>query len=1489
LTDEKPKNKKTMSLLLKLTIALLIVVTLLAGVRLTLKSDWLLSYVRELAVEQANSQLNGELAIDRIQGDLLFGFTVYGVYLRDDENRQIAAIDSASVQYTIPSLITQPYRLDMLSVSGFDGNFVQGKDSVWNVQRILPQSDTTDTEPSDPLYWEVNRILLERSNLMVESDLLLPDGFLELENVNLQAAAEVFPDRWYASVDELDLRIREGRFPSPIDVSMQAVAMDEQVTLESLIINTGRTLLESNAQLLNRQTLAGNVAVTPLSAKDIEAYLDEYPLQRDLNIGISFQGDFENFETSITLDAGPGGTVAMRSQTDISDPYRLKELNIELNEFSGRELLGDSTLPNLDYARLNGTGGVNLMEPETAEWQGSLELSNISMASYSLDEANFDYSLNDGVADLSGELRKETESIRLSANASGVFSDLPEWNGEFSTKNMNLATWFNDPVLESDLSFTLSADGSGMQQSDLQSQINLVVEEGRFGEQPISEITFNGQVSSNEISGQWSGRINESVARANATINNWAGNPTYVFDLTLDELNLADITGLESLPTYINGRLQGEGRSFDIENLALTATANFDTTIINGQPIDTLRSDIRVENEVLYVENSVLKSPIADAQLSLRQHITDYTNLENRLNFSAELKDLYPFAPLLGVEQLLMRGGLEGRLARNGSRELEFNGNLSLEEVQVDTVFSSEEIIGSITVLLLDEPQIKSNLEMVGPVVYGQGIQDFTTSGTALITENDTYGSIGFQLLNAEEGRITHAGQYNYNSDRFQLVTDTLEFETPSRMLSLRESFNILYQDGSLSVDSLRVQTEDEYAFLELWAPHIDSLSQNAGLNAQNLNIGVLQRTLMGGEMVDGFLSAYVQLNSSPDSLALTSTGLLSSIRFENGEMDSLRFSGNIKQEWLDLSLEGWHNDTELLKGSARVPFLPGDPLTFDDQFFDREIEGRFRVNQTEADYWLAFMPGELVEETSGDITFQGEMTGKAGVPEFEGELKFRNGRLSGVPVDSVSIDMLYDHEEATFGFDGTLTSRRERVLDFSSSIPFKLDLRKAEVVFPSGDDSLQVDLQTRNLNLAVVNDFVDRTMVRQIAGRINGDLVVSGTLDNLQPDGSLELTNGSMRVIPAGIRLENIGGELAFSPNEVAIRQFSMSSGPGRIRGSGTIEIENLQPGNIDISIRGSQFQAANTQDYNAIIDLNSNFSGTIEEPNLQGDLTFLNGFVFLQNFGERAVEDVSLEGEEEAESADFYENMDIDVNVEFTRDFFIRNRQYLDLEIELDGQVDLLKEPAGDLQMFGQLEGVRGYARPLGKNFELETATVTFSGQVENPELNVRTVYEPPQVRTDVRIFYIIEGTAQDPDFRFDSEPQMELQDIFSYTVFGKPFYELDSWEQAVAGSGGGTSATDVALDVLLDRVELLASQRLGIDVVQIDNSRTSSDSNTSILTGWYLNRKTFFALVNEISNNPKTLFILEYLLRENLELIITQGDDSRQGVDLRWKLDY
>src|SRR5690625_5666901 len=76
--------------------------------------------------------------------------------------------------------------------------------------------------------------------------------------------------------------------------------------------------------------------------------------------------------------------------------------------------------------------------------------------------------------------------------------------------------------------------------------------------------------------------------------------------------------------------------------------------------------------------------------------------------------------------------------------------------------------------------------------------------------------------------------------------------------------------------------------------------------------------------------------------------------------------------------------------------------------------------------------------------------------------------------------------------------------------------------------------------------------------------------------------------------------------------------------------------------------------------------------------------------------------------------------------------------MEFVLGGEVDLVKERQEEMQLFGAIEATSGYARPLGKNFELDDAVVTFYGPIENPELNIHTLYEPPQA-AGVRIYYI------------------------------------------------------------------------------------------------------------------------------------------------------
>ena len=131
------------------------------------------------------------------------------------------------------------------------------------------------------------------------------------------------------------------------------------------------------------------------------------------------------------------------------------------------------------------------------------------------------------------------------------------------------------------------------------------------------------------------------------------------------------------------------------------------------------------------------------------------------------------------------------------------------------------------------------------------------------------------------------------------------------------------------------------------------------------------------------------------------------------------------------------------------------------------------------------------------------------------------------------------------------------------------------------------------------------------------------------------------------------------------------------------------------------------------------------------------------------------------------------------------------------------------------------------------------------------------------------------------------MEQSDVICFALFNKPCYSLESW-QTVFAEDNDVESFQALSDVLLDEVETLATRELGVDVVQIDNS--GQNGRTAITTGWYLNERTFFSIINELtSSTPKTLFVLEYILNESWDLIITQGEDSRQGIDVRYQFDY
>lgn len=1469
-------------------IAAVLLLILLIGGRFVLKSDWLFNKVRGIAMEQTNQQLNGTLSIGSMQGDLLNGFSVRDIAVRDSSSSEIAHIDSVNVAYDFFSVIFSPHTIESINIFGSDVLVEQYADSSWNVLNLIPESEQPVQE-SEPLYWQVENLTLSGTNVEVRSDQYLPDDHLFLDDLHADVSAGMLESGITANLRELDFSIRDGRLPESVDVYLAGAADGNRYTLDSIVINTGRSMLRGSAQYEEGGELEQQLEVSPLSWQDLAEYTAEAPIKQNLQIELGADGTLDNLQ--LTLDASGEGLQQLQVQATLSlqETMALKQASITAEGFDAPLITGLENTPIIQSLNFQGEGNIPFSSFDQSNWKGSLEVSNAGYQKYAVDQLNTNYNLQNGDAELDGSLNYQNETITIAAEIDSLFGNQPGWEIHLNSPQFDPGLWLQEETYAGNLDVNIDAMGSGFDMENISGSADIMVSGQEIYDQPFSRLSFSGSFDPKRVHGQLTGQLQESQANVDFTIFDWQSLPEYEFDLEMSRLNLAELNGLDELPTFLNGSVEGHGTSFDPEEMTMMATANFDSSVVNGEQIEELNTDLRIENKFLIVEDGTLESSIADASFSLDHHIFDLTNSANRLNFEASLKDLQPLAPLFEVETLRSEGSISGNLARNTEGMLEFNGDLNLENVEVDTLFSAEEISGRLVSYVLDDPEFDLNVELSEPSVYQKSVQDMQVYIFAKRRDAQTDGNIQLTIINGNDSSLQHQGRFTIDSTRTKVTTNQLAFKTQLRELNLEAPFDIMYSNSTLQVDSLTMSTDQGDAYLQFYAPRIDSLNQQVSLNAQNLNVGVLQQTIIKESYFDGYLNGSISFHNTPDSLQASVVGNLTELRYSSGEMDSLHVNLDLKNEWLNASLESWHEGNQLAEGSFRVPYLPGDPLTFDDRFFERDVEGEFRINESQLTYWLSFLPEGVPEETSGTVLMETSLGGIAGNPDLEGELTVTDGVFSGIRVDTVGMDISYLHDNENMELNGSVVKDRRQILDFSADLPFLVDLKRAEIDVPNGDDEIFVDVKTNNFDLALFNSYVDRELVRGIAGRLVGDVTLSGAMDNLQAEGSMQLEKGSMRIIPAGITLTDVSSAVNFQRETVELQRFSANSGSGRLRASGSVQMQSLELTQMDIELSANRFRLLNTNDYRANINLNASLGGTASEPTLTGNLTFLNGFYFLQDFGESSVESVELDSEEEEEvSNSFYDSLDMEVTIGFDREFFIRNRQYLDMEIEMGGEVNLVKEPSQEMQMFGSLEGLDGYARPLGKEFDLEEALVSFYGPMNNPELQIRTRYTPPQ-SAGVQIFYIIEGTLEEPEFRFDSQPQLELQDIISYTLFGRPFYELESWEQVVAGSSNSPSAADYALEVVLDRVELLASQRLGIDVVQIDNSQSGSN-NTVIKTGWYINQSTFFAILNEIDGtNPKTLFTLEIMLQENLELIITQGDDTRQGIDLQWKKDY
>jgi translocation and assembly module TamB len=211
-----------------------------------------------------------------------------------------------------------------------------------------------------------------------------------------------------------------------------------------------------------------------------------------------------------------------------------------------------------------------------------------------------------------------------------------------------------------------------------------------------------------------------------------------------------------------------------------------------------------------------------------------------------------------------------------------------------------------------------------------------------------------------------------------------------------------------------------------------------------------------------------------------------------------------------------------------------------------------------------------------------------------------------------------------------------------------------------------------------------------------------------------------------------------------------------------------------------------------------------------------------------------------------------------------------------------------SGRFELTGEAVLRQGRAEALGRRFEIRRSKLTWSSDpVNNPRLDLRATHE--NFREQVKVKVAITGTARRPRLELSSEPALDETEIATLIATGR--------RELKRGSGGvttGSGAASVAGNYLASRLRRLLSNKVPLDVLQVEVGTDTRAQPTRVEAGTYLSDRIYlgyrrnFGADTENGVNANEVRV-EYQISPRISVESEYGDQGRGGANVVYSRDY
>jgi translocation and assembly module TamB len=544
------------------------------------------------------------------------------------------------------------------------------------------------------------------------------------------------------------------------------------------------------------------------------------------------------------------------------------------------------------------------------------------------------------------------------------------------------------------------------------------------------------------------------------------------------------------------------------------------------------------------------------------------------------------------------------------------------------------------------------------------------------------------------------------------------------------------------------------------------------------------------------------------------------------------------------------------------------------------------------------FQAADLAALTQTDLDFRGlvsttaRIEGTTRAPRIRAALGVAEAMYGGTRVPDIRATATYASPSLKAHVEVADSGRQVATAD--ATVAMNLGSGAGELL---PDAPIAIDVRSDGLPLDLVSRFTDA--IDNVQGRAFGVVRVRGTTRHPSTAGALALQNGSARLVATGMRLTNVAASIRLAADTVVIDSISARSG-GRIFARGGLGIKNLAQPSFDLTLDATNARVLDNDQGNLRADARLQVKGPFNRTNITGHVGVLNGVIVVPEPDNKQVistRDPALfqvvdTAHTDASNADLVQqspllsNLRMEVTLDVARDTWVRTSA-ANVEIFTPPDRPLairMDRRRQSIVLDGEVTTDRGEYEFLSKRFQVRHGSAVFVGtQTPDPNLQVTAEYEVRLAASQaINIRVQIGGTLSRPRLALDrdAQPPLSQSDLLSYLAFGRTSSSLLQFEgSSLAGGGGGSNLAGtgaqlvtqqlaaVALGVFIDEFESSAQRSLGAAYVNVTPADLYTElaqggeisgffKGTQVEVGKYTDPNTFVAVsarLSSFASNP------------------------------------